>query len=462
MPTSHDVLRKFREAIDGQVIAPGDEDYDSARIVWNGTADKFPAVVAKCNSVSDIKTAIRFARDNDLLTALRSGGHSMSGQSTVDDGIIIDLSLMKGATVDPERRVAKVNGGAHLGELDRAAQEHGLACPVGVVSHTGVAGLALGGGMGRLQRKFGMTVDNILAVDVVTAEGELLHASADENPDLYWGMRGAGPNFGVVTSFDFKLHEYDGRLFRQTHVFPAGRASEVVGAIDEYLDTATNELFLSYSFGMAPSGDPYPAELSGHPVVTMAVMHFGKEPSAKKEFAQLAEMGGLVIQDYESRYLEIQTESDEALHWGIRCYAKSGFFEELPRNFAEMCLKALEERPAADGSAVNLGVWAWGGAIADESDDAMAFTGRSGKYWFAPTAFWTNASDDEALRAWGRSSMEYFAPFLSTGNYINDIVDTSDSVVRRAYGDSKYERLVELKRRFDPDNFFKLNQNIKP
>src|SRR2546430_17391875 len=254
-------LEKLRGDFHGQLILPGDADYDSSRVVWNAIADRYPALIARCTRAEDVSAAIRFARERDLVIAVRGGGHSVAGFSTCDGGVVIDLSGMRAVKVDPARRTARVEGGALLEQLDRAAQEYGLACPVGVVGHTGVAGLTLGGGMGRLQRKHGFTVDNLVSVDVVTAEGRSIHVSDEENADLFWGMRGAGANFGVVTSFEFKVHPIGPTITQGMVAHPVERAREVAALFRETLAKAPDELMLSLGLGVAAPGPPFPPEV---------------------------------------------------------------------------------------------------------------------------------------------------------------------------------------------------------
>jgi FAD/FMN-containing dehydrogenase len=243
------VLSTFRGAFAGEIVLPDDPSYDAARIVWNGMIDRRPAIVVRPTGIADVLTALRFAREQELQIAVRSGGHSIPGFSTCDGGMVIDLSSMRGVRVDPERRVARVNGGALLGDLDHEAQAFGLACPVGVVAHTGVAGLTLGGGMGRLQRKYGLTIDNLLSVDVVTADGRLVHASEDVNPNLFWGIRGAGPNFGIVTSFEFRLHPVGPTITHGIVMHPVERAVEVAEFYRDFIESTPDELWSAFAWG---------------------------------------------------------------------------------------------------------------------------------------------------------------------------------------------------------------------
>ena len=404
---SVDALSSFGEAFGGEIVLPGSADYDAARIVWNGMIDRHPAIVARCGDVEDVVRSIRFAREKDLVIAVRSGGHSVGGFSTCDDGIVIDLSLMRGVRVDPEQRTAQVNGGALLGELDREAQAFGLACPVGVVGHTGVAGLTLGGGMGRLQRRFGFTIDNLLSVDLVTAGGELLHVSETEHPDLFWGMRGAGPNFGVVTSFEFRLHEVGPDVVQGLIAFPAARAHEIADRFREYLETAPDEASLSFAFVKATEDPPFPPELAGQPVVIGGRYPFRRAGGCGEVLRSLRDAGPL-FDTFEVRpYLEVQALADEDMAWGKRFYMKGGFLAALSEGFVDL---GVEQITVAPGDECWIGLWAHGGAIARVADDAMAFTGREAPFWLGIEAAWDDPSLDEAHRDWGRVTMDALTP----------------------------------------------------
>jgi hypothetical protein len=450
-------LAAFRQSFKGETILPEDAGYDAARIVWNGMVDRHPAIVARCSGVADVIAAVRFAREQDLLVAIRAGGHSVGGFSTCDGGIVIDLSRMRGVRVDPQSRRARVNGGALLGELDHEAQAFGLACPVGVVGHTGVAGLTLGGGMGRLQRMHGFTIDNLLSVDVVTADGRLLHASETDDPDLFWGMRGAGPNFGVVTSFEFRLHPIGPMVVQGVMAYPIERAHEMASRLGEVAATAPDEMFLGLSFAIAGPGDPW-SERAGRPVVLLSAMHCGRAEDANRDLTPLRadrSLGGA----FESRtYLAVQSLGDEAFAWGKRFYMKGGFMDALSEDVVDVCAEQIATAP----SGCSVGFWAQGGAIARLPVEAMAFTGRDAAYWVGAEAFWEDPVADDAHIDWGRAAWAALTPFTKAGHYVNDLVESGEGLVRAAYGESKYERLRELKRTFDPDNVFRLNQNIRP
>jgi FAD/FMN-containing dehydrogenase len=366
---------------------------------------------------------------------------------------VIDLSALRGAQVDPERRTAQVRGGALLAELDDAAQAHGLVCPVGVVSHTGVAGLTLGGGMGRLQRKHGLTIDNLLSVELVTADGRLVHASEDENPELFWGMRGAGPNFGIVTSFEYRLHPLDHAITFGTVTHPLERACELAALFRDLAENGPDELFLSFGTAKERSDDDAFAFLT--------VLHCGPPDRAERELAGVRSFGPPVRGSIRARpHVEVQHLNDETQDWGHRFYMKSAFMPAFPDEAVDLCAEHAARAPA--GADCEFSVWAWGRAIAAVPEDATAFTGREAAVWLAAEALWDDNSLDEQCRAWGREALADLAPFASSGRYVNDVAEVGANVARMVYGDAKYERLVALKREWDPDNVFRLNQNVQP
>jgi FAD/FMN-containing dehydrogenase len=450
-------LTSFGEVFQGEIVLPGSAKYDAARVVWNGMIDRRPSLIAGCVGVEDVIAAIRFAREQDLPTAVRCGGHSVGGFSTCDDGIVIDLSLMRGVRVDPEARTARVDGGSLLRDLDTTAQGFGLACPVGVVGHTGVGGLTLGGGMGRLQRHWGFSIDNMLAVDLVTADGKTVRASDEENPDLFWGMRGAGPNFGVVTSFEFRLHALGDTVTQGMLLFPAERAHEVAARLREWSPSAPDEVMASFGLGLGTSEEP--PELEGRPIVYTALTHSGSPDDAGEAVQPLRNLGPLVDTFEPRRYLDVQTMADEDMPWGKRFYMKGGFLAQLSDAFVDAGLTSIT---AAPGPGCSITLWLQGGAIARVDRDAMAFTGREAPFWLGVEEEWDDPAADAAHIEWGRATMAALQPFTAAGHYVNDMVESGEDVVRSIYGDAKYERLVGLKRTYDPDNVFRMNQNVKP
>jgi len=450
-------LEKLRKGFRGQLIQPGDREYDSSRIVWNAMADRHPVLIARCTRVDDVVTAVRFAREHDLVIAVRGGGHSVAGFSTCDGGVVIDLSGMRAVEIDPAKRIARVQGGALLEQLDRAAQEYGLACPVGVVGHTGVAGLTLGGGMGRLQRKHGFTIDNLLSVELVTADGTLRHVSNEEDPDLFWALRGAGANFGIATTFELRLHPVGPNVTTATVVFPSERAREAGALYRELFRSAPDHMHLGLSFGPGAGGRSTTPGQRG--TVAVGSTHVGDQRDAERDLRPLR---GHVEPALETltptTYLALQKMSDEEMAWGKRFYMKGAFLDELTDAAAD---RAAEQGSIApDGCSISL--WAHGGATWLVAEDSTAFTGRAGAYWVGVEAFWTDRERDDEYIAWGRTTMAALKPFTRAGNYVNDVVEQGDDVVRAIYGDKKYERLRALKRAHDPDNIFRLNQNVRP
>jgi FAD/FMN-containing dehydrogenase len=376
---------------------------------------------------------------------------------------VVDLSRMRGVTVDPGRRVARVLGGTLLRELDEAAQAHGLVCPVGVVGHTGVGGLTLGGGMGRLQRRLGFTVDNLRSVDLVTASGEPIHVGDDEHEDLFWGIRGAGPNFGVVTAFEFGLHELDPTVTNGLLAFPSDRAPAIVDRLRGFLPEAPDEVMVSVGIGPATAEPPFLPAIAGTPYVAVGTTYSGPPAGADEALRPLVEplraLGPHEDTIEPRRYLELQEMADEDMAWGKRFYMKGGFLAELTDAFLDAAVEAVTDPPSA-GCTITL--WAMGGAIDRVAEDAMAFTGRAATYWLGVEAEWDDPGEDEAHKAWGRSTMDALQPFTAAGHYVNDMVESGEDVVRGIYGPAKYERLAALKRTYDPDNVFHLNQNVKP
>jgi FAD/FMN-containing dehydrogenase len=459
-PPRASAVSAFRDAFSGSVILPDDEEYDGARAVWNGMIDRRPAAIARPDDVEDVMRAVRFGREEDLLIAVRSGGHSIPGLSTCDDGLVIDLSRMRGATVDPDRAIARVSGGALLGELDVAAQRHGLVCPVGVVSHTGVAGLTLGGGMGRLHRRWGLTIDNLHAVEVVAADGRAVRASADENADLFWGLRGAGANFGIATAFEFRLRPFDGRVTHGFVLHPVERALELAALYRDLLESSPDELFLGFDVGMAVPEDDYPPEVAGRPVAVVAAMHSGAPDRAERDLASLRSFGPPLVDSIAPKaYLDVQGANDEAMDWGHRFYMKSGFTTTMPDELVEAWVSLMHDAPPGECS---VGAWPWDRAISRVADDDMAFTGRDARFWLAVESQWDDPNADDEIVDWTRRVFETITPYRTSGRYVNDVIESGDDVVRSIYGDAKYDRLVSLKREWDPDNVFRLNQNIRP
>ena len=436
----------------GEVIRPGDAAYDAARAVWNGMVDRRPALIVRPTRPDDVVLALRHARERDLVVAVRCGGHSIPGHSTCDDGIVIDLSRMRGANVDAERRIGVCAGGALLADLDDAAQAVGLVCPVGVVSHTGVAGLTLGGGMGRLQRKFGLTIDNLRAVELVTADGRRVRASDDEHDDLFWGLRGAGANFGIVTSFEFDLHPLDAPVTHGSVVHSIERAGDLAAYFRKTLEGAPDELWLGF-YLRAPSD-------GSAPTATVSAQHCGAPAAAERDLAPLRALAAPLEDSIEPKpHLVAQRLADEATEWGHRFYMKSAFLPTLPDELVALGVDHVHRAPS--GASAEFSAWSCGGAIARVPEEAAAFTGRDAGIWLAAEIQWDDPALDDACRDWVRGAAAAAAPFAMPGRYVNDVAEAQEDG-RAIYGEEKYHRLVALKRAWDPDNVFRLNQNIRP
>ncbi|HXI45459.1 MAG TPA: FAD-binding oxidoreductase [Candidatus Acidoferrales bacterium] len=453
------MLDGLGRAFRGEVIAPADAGYDDARRLWNAIHERRPALIVRPTNPADVGIAIRYGRDHDLPIAVKSGGHSAAGHSGCDGGLVIDMAALRGVMVDPERRTARANGGALLRELDTAAQAHGLVCPVGVIGHTGVAGLTLGGGMGRLERKFGLTIDNLLGVQLVTADGRVVRASATEEPELFWGIRGAGPNFGVVTSFDFALQPFAGVLHRGIRFYAGSQVHDVWAMLREVAPTMPDEVALIVSIGRAEPASEYPEAIAGKPIVVVGYNHCGAADDVERDMAPLergprpaSTTGGSLP------YLQVQAANDDVMGWGHRTYISGGFLDDLRPE----ALDALVELAARAPGEASFALTCQGGALGRVPDDATAFTGRGARFEYSADTSWEDPADDAANIAWVREAMAAAAPDAVTGRYVNEIVESGPAETRAIYGDAKLARLTALKRAWDPDNVFRLNHNIAP
>jgi FAD/FMN-containing dehydrogenase len=452
-------LGQLRRSFAGDIITARDAGYDDARRLWNAVFDPRPAAIVRPTTVAEVATAIRFARDLDLELAVRSGGHSAAGHSSWDGSLVVDLAAMRGVTVDPERRTARANGGALLGELDVAAQAHGLVCPTGVIGHTGVAGLTLGGGVGRLQRQFGLTIDNLAAVELVTADGRVVRASETEEPELFWGIRGAGWNFGIVTAFEFRLEPFGPLLHRGTRVYPATQVHEVWAAFREYAADAPDAVSMIFSLAHAGSADDGSESGAGGPIALIAFNHSGSADTVERDTAGLRRGPEPVAVTKESQpYLEVQTAHDLALGWGRRSFIKGLTADDMRAE----ALDELVELVATGPAEATFSVTAQGGAIARVAEDAMAFAGRAARFDLSADSSWDDPALDDANRDWVRRAMAIVEPDALPGRYANENADVGPEETRAIYGDEKLARLAALKRTWDPDNVFHLNHNVAP
>jgi len=444
----------------GTVIRPDQPGYDSARAVWNAMHDRRPALIARPRSAPDVAAAIGFARAEGLPIAVRGGGHSMPGHSTCDGGIVIDLRELSRVAVDPVTQRAIVGGGALLSDVDRATQRHGLVVPAGVVSHTGVGGLTLGGGVGRLMRRFGLTVDSLLSAEVVTADGRILRTSADQHADLFWALRGGGGNFGVVTEFEFALHELSELVILATF-HPLDQARRVIGqGRREMADPAARDELLWTSFLRRASEVPWmPPDLVGRHGIMSLVEWSGDTEEGQAVLARIRHELEPAASDLSVvPFLVMQTITDDLFAHGLRTYIKAGFAADL----TDGLIDALIGRAALLRSPVSqVELLALGGAIARVEADATAFPFRNASWLINIPATWRDAADDEREIGWTRATYAAIRPHLSEGGYVNFMGDDEDDDTAAAYGRT-IERLQRIKAVYDPANVFRLNQNIEP
>jgi FAD/FMN-containing dehydrogenase len=453
-PAARDHMQGPIPGFGGVVIAPDDDAYDTHRGVWNAMVDHRPALIARCESAADVAAAIRHARSEGLEVGVKCGGHNVLGHSVPDGGLMVDLSPMSMVTVDPEAIRATVQGGALLRFLDRASQAHALATTAGNVSHTGVGGLTLGGGMGWLARQAGLACDNVEAYTLVTADGGLVRATADENADLYWGLRGGGGNFGVVTEFTFRLHPVAGRALVVELAFPAAAAVEPMRRWRDLLPDAPRRATLTADA----------VTVAGEPIVLIGYVWVGDPDEGRAYLPAMRTIGQATGESVtEMSYLELQSIGDANHHHGKRRYANGHYLREL----TDAAIEAFISRGVTHENGVEWsrvaggGFQAYGGAIGDVSNEDSAFSHRDALVEFFGGHTWLDAVEDAERMASARAYGDAIAPFAS-GVYVNVLVDNDEAGVRRAYGDAKLRRLSELKRRWDPDNVFHLNQNIAP
>lgn len=451
-------LDQLRRAC-SEVITPGDAGYDDARRLWNAIHDRRPAVIVRPTTAQEVAVAVRFARDHDLEITVRSGGHSAAGLAGANGGLCVDMSAMRGVEVDPQARIARSNGGALLGEIDVAAQAHGLVCPTGVVGHTGVAGLTLGGGVGRLQRHFGLTIDNLAAVELVTADGRLVRATETDEPELFWGLRGAGWNFGIATAFEFRLHPFGPDLHRGVLAFPASQIHEVWNVYRDYAQRAPDTVSFIFGIDRAGPGAGYPDDLVGKPIVYLAWNHSGSADDVERDTAGLR-VGPtpLTATIGSAPYLDVQVAHDLVFAWGSRSFIKSHNANDVRREALDELVELVATAPG-EGT---FSVTALGGAIGRVPEDATAFAGRSSAFDLSTDANWTDPALDEAMADWCRRVLGVVEPDRALGAYANGNSDAGPEESRRIYGDAKLARLAALKREWDPDNVFHVNPNVAP
>ena len=444
----------------GELIRPGGTQYDDARAVWNGAIDRRPGLIARCTGSADVRAAVRFAREHDLLVSVRGGGHNVAGTAVCDGGLVIDLSPMKGLWVDPVGRTARAQPGLLSGEFDRETQAFALAAPGGIISHTGIAGLTLGGGLGWLMRRHGLAADNVLSADVVTADGDCLRASAEEHAELFWGLRGGGGNFGVVTSFEYRLHPVGPIVLAGVMLYPAAKAREVLGFYHDFIETAPDELTTIVVLRMAPPAPFLPAWVHGQPVVVIGACYAGPVEEGERVVRPLRQFGEPLVDLIRATpYVSHQAFFDATAPHGLRYYWKSEYVPSLSDALIDMLAERAWSVPTPESYAI---IFHLGGAVARHDPQSSAFEDRRAAHAVNIDAVWSEPAREPACIAWTRELWEAVRPYSTGRVYVNFLGEEGQDRVRAAYGETKYERLRVLKRRYDPTNFFRLNQNIQP
>jgi hypothetical protein len=443
-------VTQLRTRLHGEVILPGDAGYDSTRRVWNGMVDKRPALIVRCAGAADVIGAVTFARDHDLLVSVRAGGHNIAGKAVAEGGVMIDLAGMRSVQVDPAKRTARVDGGATLGDLDRATQVFGLATTAGVVTHTGVAGLTLGGGIGRIGRKYGLACDNLLSAEIVPATGQRLRASATENADLFWGIRGGGGNFGIVTSFEFQLYPVGPTVLGGVVIHSWENAKDALRFYANYSRTAPDELAADAVLLTSPEGQR---------IVAISACYIGSPEEGERVLQPLRRFGSpLADQIGPIAYTELQATGDAFFPIGCRYYWKTHFMADISDDAIEATTNHFALVPSPQSVIV---FQQYGGAVSRVDRTATAFSHRDAQYDFIPTSVWTDEASSEQQMNWVRNLWQTMQPFSTGGEYVNNLGDEGDDRIAAAYG-ANHARLVTLKDKYDPRNFFRLNANIRP
>ena len=459
-PVAASAIEGFR----GQLITAGHADYDSARAVWNGAVDRRPRLIARCGATADVAAAVRYARDQDLEIAVRGGGHNVAGTAVCDDGIVIDLSEMRSVQVDPAGRVARVQGGALWGDVDRETQAHGLATTGGIVGHTGVGGLTLGGGLGFLMRKHGLAIDNFVAAEVITADGSIVRASADENPDLFWALRGGGGNFGVVSTFQFALHPVGPTVLAGPVFWPADDTVDVLRFYREFAAEAPDELGTVVRLGTIPPLPVIPEELHWQPAIAVACCYSGAVEVGERAVRELRRFGTPLVDLLAPRpYAAFQGALDDTVPHGWHYYWKASDLVGLPDDAIALI---ADQAYFARSPRSYVAMFHLGGAVARVPYDATAYAGRDVAHNIVIDGVWLPGEAGEhaaAETAWVRRYFEALRPYRADGVYVNFLdADDDSSRVLEAYGERIYRRLAAVKADYDPDNVFHHTKNIRP
>lgn len=455
----NETIDQLKTGLTGQVVLPDAPNYDEVREIWNAMIDRRPAVIVQCTTADDVSRAITFARENGLELTIRGAGHNIAGNAVCDNGVMIDLSPMKQVRIDAQRRRAYVEPGATLNDFDQAAQAHGLATPVGINSTTGIAGLTLGGGFGWLTRKYGLTIDNLVSAAIITADGKQIRTSETENADLFWAIRGGGGNFGVVTEFEFALHPVGPEILAGLIVFPFSQAKQVLTEYRKFIASAPEELNVWVVLRKAPPLPFLPVEVHGKEVVVLPVFYVGDVAEGEKLIEPLRHFGDACGEHIGPQpYVEWQQAFDPLLTRGARNYWKSHNFTELRDGVLDAIVEFAGKLPSPH---CEIFIGCIAGAYNHVSADATAYYHRDAKFVLNVHGRWEDAVHDQMGIAWAREFFQASAPYASAGAYVNFMTEEESDRVTAAYG-SNYDRLVQIKQQYDPENIFHFNQNIKP
>lgn len=452
-------VESFSNQLQGKVLEPGASGYEDARTVWNGMIDERPSVVARCTGAADVIAAVNFARDLGLKLAVKGGGHNVAGKAVCDNGLMIDLSPMDSVQVDPQAQTTRVEGGATMADLDHETQAHGLAVPGGIISSTGVAGLTLGGGWGRLARKYGLTIDNLRSVKLVTADGSLVQASEDRNSDLFWALRGGGGNFGVVVSLEFDLHQVGPEILGRRLAYAYEDAAEALRFYREFAREVPNAASIYWALVQAPPDPQFPESVWGDMLLLFTPFYAGDFTQGRETLEPLLNFGEPVVSELEPvPYVEYQQLSDDLYPEGLRYYWKSNYFDHLPDGLIDLLLDHAADFPTP---LTTIFVEHLGGAITQVDPSATAYPHRHPQFAITVSPAWTEAADDDEHIEWAREVYRDLSEYASQGVYVNVLSDEGEKRVREAYGD-QFDRLRRVKSEWDPENLFRQNQNVEP
>jgi hypothetical protein len=458
---SNSEISSLKKNFSGQLLTKENKDYNEARLIWNGMINKHPALIARCKNSEDVSLVVKFARNNNLLTSVRGGGHNVAGNAVCDGGLMIDLSLMNNISIDKKKMAAVAEPGCTLGNADEATQKYGLVIPAGIVTSTGIAGLTLGGGFGWLSRKWGLTCDHLISAEVVTAGGEIIHVSSDENPDLFWGLKGGGGNFGIVTSFEFNLRELGPEIAGGLILYKLEETEKVLAFYNEFISTAPREITTVIVYRNCPPAPFIKEEFHGKPVFGIGALYAGKAEKGMEVLKPLKSFGSPIADVVVPKpFVTHQAMLDAGQPKGACYYWKSEYTKDISKDLSS---KFVEQTLNMSSTASIIAAFQLGGAITDIGEEDTAYSFRNAGFALNINTQWQNHSDPEKHISWARKTQQFSTPYSMGGGYINFASsDETQERVAATYGEKKFKRLVELKRKYDPDNFFRLNQNIKP